>query len=98
MSLAPDQLPKIDKIGRKQVEVVCLAATNALIGEPSYRFLVECGDRNDLGARLIVDFTVNTPRLESVSLAVQNALGDAWECTQVWLPTQDWLSTGALLC
>lgn len=100
MTFIPGESLKIDELGSRLLRILPIAPPSSQAeaeAEASYRFLVECFDLEEPELHLVIDVTVETPSLHTVHQVVKDSLGDSWECTQVWLPVQDWLSTGALL-
>lgn len=70
---------------------------NASDGQPLYCFLVQCFSKADPESHLFVEVRIETLNLEAISQMVAEAAEESWRCQQVWLPVQDWLSTGALI-
>ena len=98
MTLAQDQPLHIADLGSRLLRILPVAPPSTQAeAEPGYRFLVECVDLEEPELHLVLDVTVATPNLHTVHRFVKESLGESWECTQVWLPVQDWLSTGGLL-
>jgi len=98
MTSPQDQPLNIVDLGRRLLRILPVAPPNVQAeAEPGFRFLVECFDLEEPESHLVLDVTVGTPNLHTVHMFVKEALGESWECTQAWVPVQDWLSTGGLL-
>lgn len=98
MTITQDQHLNIVNLGSRLLRILPVAPPSAQAeGEPGFRFLVECFDLEDPELHLVLDVTVETPSLHTIYQVVKESLGQSWECTQVWSPVEDWLSTGALL-
>lgn len=92
------QTHQIQPLGNRDAQFVQISEVPAQNGsEPHYHFLVHCCNQVDPHSHLFADVTLNTSSLEAVIKLVEQAVGTSWSYQQIWLPVQDWLSTGALL-
>lgn len=91
------QTHQIKRLGNRDAQFVQISEAKAQAKSEPYHFLVHCCNKAAPESHLFADVTVSTSSLEAVIKLVEQTIGTSWRYQQIWLPVQDWLSTGALL-